>query len=73
MRVLFFIDGVSSDNGANEVDLEMAYFPVVGDTIVLGDDGYVVTRRYVMVSNLNPTEMQSTWVQYTAHLKSDKG
>ena len=72
MKVVFFLDDVSDDNGENEVHLEMDFFPLVGDTIVLEDEGYVGTNRYTIVSNLKYAPMKATTIQYTAHLKSDK-
>lgn len=72
MKVVFFIEGKSEENGENEVHIQMEFFPMVGDTIVLEDEGYIVTHRYAIVRNLNPTHKQATWVQYTAHLKRDE-
>lgn len=72
MKIVFFIDDISDENGENEIHLEMEFFPLVGDTIILEGDGYSVTRRYTVVRNLKYDPMKATTFQYTAHLKSDK-
>lgn len=73
MKIVIF--PIGSDNEPDmdlEINIDMEYFPMIGDTIVHDGVHWQVTGRYVL-SYSRESEFRAARVQYTLMVKEYKG